>query len=380
MIMEKKINLGIDATNIRSGGGKTHLIEILDNIDFSTTKFNKVIIWGNKKILKEIKNYGWLIKKDINISGHNYLYRFLWSFYILDFESKKSKCDLLFIPGGIYLGFHKNVVTLSQNMLPFDFKEIKRYGISSKFLKLILLHYIYKLSFKKSKGIIFLTKYAKNKIQSFCKNLKRKKIIPHGINKNFFNKTKLFKIKNSSKEYKIIYLSSIELYKNHENVIRAVSMLKKKINLKISLHLVGPCTNSSLLSSLNKVIEKHDPDKKFIKYYGNIEYSKLNKILKKMDIGVFASSCENLPISLIEQMASGLPIACSNKKPMTDILMKNSYYFNPENIEEIYKSLFALLSNDKSQKKFSKKGIIEAKNFNWQNTSKLTFKFLETFI
>lgn len=376
--MEKKINLGIDATNIRSGGGKTHLIEILDNVDFSKTKFNKVIIWGNKKILKEIKNFSWLVKKHTNIPAHNYFYRFLWHFYILDLESKKNKCDLLFVPGGVYLGFHKKVVTLSQNMLPFDFKEIRRYGISTKSLKLIILHYVYKISFKKSKGIIFLNKYAKNKIQSFCKKIKYKTIIPHGINKNFFNKTRLFKIKNSNKEYKIIYFSSIELYKNHENVIRAVSILKKKINLKISLHLVGPCNDSSLLASLNKEIEKHDPHKKFIKYYGNIKYGKLNKILKKMDIGVFASSCENLPISLIEQMASGLPISCSNKKPMPDILKKNSYYFNPRNVEQIYKSLFALLLSNKSQKKFSKKGIMLARKFNWQITSKLTFKFLET--
>tara|TARA_Y100000389_G_scaffold198068_1_gene233899 strand:- start:942 stop:1835 length:894 start_codon:yes stop_codon:yes gene_type:complete len=296
-------------------------------------------------------------------------------------EVKKNKCHLLFIPGGIYFGYHKNFITLCQNMLPFDFKEIKRYGVSLKFIKLILLHYFYKLTFKKSKGIIFLTKYAENKIQSFSKNLTCKtKIIPHGINKNFFNETRTIKVKDSSKEYKIIYLSSIELYKNHDNVIKATSILKKKLNLKISLHIVGPCNNFFFLKSLNKEIDNYDTNRKFVKYYGNIEYSKLHKILKKMDIGVFASSCENLPISLIEKMASGLPIACSNKKPMTDILKNNSFYFNPENVEEIYSSLLTLLTNIKYQKKFSKNGILLAKKFNWQNTSKSTFKFFEKFV
>jgi glycosyltransferase involved in cell wall biosynthesis len=103
-------------------------------------------------------------------------------------------------------------------------------------------------------------------------------------------------------------------------------------------------------------------------------------MLKKMDLGVFASSCENLPISLIEKMASGLPIACSNKKPMTEILERNSVYFNPENVGEIYKSILTLLSSNEIKKKFSKNGILLAKKYSWKKTSKQTFKFLEKFI
>jgi|LakMenEpi03Aug12_release.lakeMendotaPanAssembly.Ray.scaffolds.fasta_scaffold95485_3 glycosyltransferase involved in cell wall biosynthesis len=379
--MKNKINLGIDATNLLSGGAVTHLAEILANIDLNRTIFKKIIIWGYKENLKKIKKYNWLIKKYPTFSIRNYFYRFLWHLYILDREAKKSKCQLLFIPGGIYLGSHKNIVTLFQNMLPFDFKEVMRYAISLKFFKLILLRFFYKLTFEKAKGIIFLTQYAKNKLKFHYKNQKCKvKIIPHGINKNFFNLKKPYKIKSFCKEYKIIYLSSIELYKHHNNIIRAISMLNKKLNLKISLHLVGPCNNSFFLSSLNKEIEKHDPNKKFIKYYGNIAYNKLPIMLKKMDLGVFASSCENLPISLIEKMASGLPIACSNKKPMTEILERNSVYFNPENVGEIYKSILTLLSSNEIKKKFSKNGILLAKKYSWKKTSKQTFKFLEKFI
>ena len=48
-----------------------------------------------------------------------------------------------------------------------------------------------------------------------------------------------------------------------------------------------------------------------------------------MDIGVFASSCENLPITLLEMMGSGMQIACSNFSPMPEILGSEGIYFNP---------------------------------------------------
>ena len=42
--------------------------------------------------------------------------------------------------------------------------------------------------------------------------------------------------------------------------------------------------------------------------------------LSKSNIFIFASSCENMPITLIEGMASGLPIACSDRGPMPEVL------------------------------------------------------------
>ena len=45
--------LGIDAINIR-GGGITHIKNILSYQEYF--KFRKIIIWGNKEVLKNIPN------------------------------------------------------------------------------------------------------------------------------------------------------------------------------------------------------------------------------------------------------------------------------------------------------------------------------------
>ena len=41
--------LGIDASSITTGGGKTHLIEILSHVKPKENNFDKVILWGNEK-------------------------------------------------------------------------------------------------------------------------------------------------------------------------------------------------------------------------------------------------------------------------------------------------------------------------------------------
>lgn len=66
------------------------------------------------------------------------------------------------------------------------------------------------------------------------------------------------------------------------------------------------------LNKLNKVIAS-DIIYRCINYMGLIDHDKLTDIYKNADGFVFASSCENQPIILLEAMAAGLPIACSNK-------------------------------------------------------------------
>jgi len=54
--------LGIDASNIRTGGGLTHLKSILNFIADDTLKFKKVIIWSNTQTLNQLPDKQWIDK------------------------------------------------------------------------------------------------------------------------------------------------------------------------------------------------------------------------------------------------------------------------------------------------------------------------------
>ena len=60
--------IGIDATNIKSDGGIVHLFELINNFKFNNSKIKKIIIWGNSKSLKNIKNDNRIHKIQIDTS------------------------------------------------------------------------------------------------------------------------------------------------------------------------------------------------------------------------------------------------------------------------------------------------------------------------
>ena len=75
---------------------------------------------------------------------------------------------------------------MSRNMLMFDEVEQKRFGISLQRLKLKYIYYVNKKSFENSDGLIFLSNYAKNKINNLLNlDLTNQRIINHGITNNF---------------------------------------------------------------------------------------------------------------------------------------------------------------------------------------------------
>jgi glycosyltransferase involved in cell wall biosynthesis len=262
-------------------------------------------------------------------------------------------------------------------MLPFEWKELIRFGFSMKALKLILLRFSQLRSFKKSTGLIFLTKYAKSRINPLIQsNNIITEIIPHGINERFFFEPKSQRDKNEfifSNPCKILYVSIVEVYKHQWNVAKAVSLLREN-GYPIELTLVGPSASGEkkLLNQLAKIKKYNE----YINFLGALPYLELHQLYSNSDICLFASSCENMPNILLEGMASGLPIACSSLGPMPEILKDGGVYFNPENPEDIANAIKILFESNQMREVLARKSSKYAKNYSWDKCADSTFKFL----
>ena len=95
---------------------------------------------------------------------------------------------------------------------------------------------------------------------------------------------------------------------------------------------------------------------------------------------IFASSCENLPIILLEAMASHLPIACSNRLPMPEVLGDTGVYFDPEDITSITNALRELLVSSELRKVKAKKAKERSIQYTWGRCANDTFEFLSACI
>ena len=108
-----------------------------------------------------------------------------------------------------------------------------------------------------------------------------------------------------------------------------------------------------------------------------VKHNEIPELLLKSDIFIFASSCENMPNTLIEGMASGLKIACSSRGPMPEVLKDGGYYFNPENPKSISNAIEKIIKNPIESKAKSLKALNYSNNFSWDRCAMETFDFLK---
>jgi glycosyltransferase involved in cell wall biosynthesis len=376
--MTPKLIIGIDATNLRGGGGVTHIVELLTAAQPTTHGITKVIIWGGAQTLAQLPDRVWLEKVNPSALNGGLFARTLWQRFALTGTARTVQCDVLFVPGGSYAGSFKPIVTMSQNLLPFEWLELRRYGFTLKGFKLLVLRFIQSYSFKDSDGVIFLTEYAKRAVLKVTGLLNAKTvIIAHGLSPQFQMSLKIQKpIKeySESNPFRLIYVSAIDQYKHQWHLIEAVHTLRVH-GFPIVLELIGPAYPPSL-ARLQTAITKFDPEKIWVHYHGAVPYESLHAVYAQADLAVFASSCENMPIILLESMASGLPIACSSRGPMSEILGETGLYFDPENSADISRCLRKYINSPALRNEKASASIVRCQQYSWERCADETFRFL----
>jgi glycosyltransferase involved in cell wall biosynthesis len=363
----------IDATNIGGGGGITHLKEILDACEYSFP----VVVIAQQKILTQLNDH-----KDLTKVGHallekTLLHRVFFQLFVIDrFIPEDS---IVFAVTGDYLGRHHPVVSMSQNMLLYETEFWKEIRQPKEVLRFWLNNRKQRRSFKNSTGVIFISEYAQNYISRVV-NLagKRITIIHHGISSRFIRDVKPQKPLSTfsfDNPFRFIYVSTVHVYKNQWNVVEAVGALRQK-GYPVDLTLVGGVIFEPSGEKLEMTIGRVDPAGAFIHNCGNVAYEEIDELYASCDGIIFASSCENMPNILIESMASGTPVACSNKQPMPEFLKEYGIYFDAHQVDSIVAALTDLLDSPSKREQLALKAREEAMKFSWEKCSKTTFDFL----
>lgn len=370
--------VGIDASNIISGGGLTHLVEILNNVQIGKTNIDSIEVWASQNTLSYLPEKEKIILRHHPWLDQSLLKRGLWQRYKLTAVAR-DHYDLLFVPGGSYLGTFRPFVTMNRNLLPFDDEVRKRYGFSKQFLRLYLLEKMQSRTFRKSDGVIFLTQEALRLTeQKIGRAVENSRIIPHGISKKFYQLPREhdpIRLYSKQRPFRILYVSSVTVYKHQWKVIEAVNRLRND-GLPVVLDLVGPITTPQGKRLLNNAMEQYDPDREYVYFHGKKNHDELLDFYRQANLFVFASSCETFGQILLEAMASGLPISCSDRSGMPEVLKDCGLYFDPEDPSSIYKSMKQFISSVGLREKMSTAAYQEAKSYSWEQCAQNTFQFI----
>lgn len=147
--------------------------------------------------------------------------------------------------------------------------------------------------------------------------------------------------------------------KNHEVVIRALSVLKQRDNLNHIEYVI--CGRGAYEADLKKLAEGLDvaDHVHFLGYRNDI-----SEICNCADLFVFMSHQEGLPVALMEAMACGLPVVCSNIRGNTDLIEDGVTGFLANNTpEEVAEAISEMKNNTALRNRVASAALHKIKQF-----------------
>ena len=369
------MKVGIDASRNRSGGAKAHLIGVLSECNPTQYDLKEVHVWAFRSLLDQLPDYPWLIKHNPVALEQSLVKQLWWQATIFAGEVKSTGCDILFTTDASTLCHFKPMVILSQDMLSYEPGVMRYFGFGLARLRLLAILVLQNLAFKRAAGVIFLTRYAGKVIQHSCGLLPAVAYIPHGVD-DVFKQTQALRSWPTMgvRPIRCIYVSNAEMYKHQWVVVEAISLLRKR-GYDLTLTLVGGGTGPAQ-RLLQRAIEDSDNYGKFVEQMAFLPHAHLPALLADADLFVFASSCENMPVTLVEAMAVGLPIACSNRGPMQEVLADGGLYFDPEDAGSIGAALEQIIQSPELRMAIAQKAKVLSQQYNWKRCADETFTFI----
>jgi len=177
-------------------------------------------------------------------------------------------------------------------------------------------------------------------------------------------------VKKIKQQYKLpqsylLFVSSLEPRKNIDLLIEAMH----KISVDIPLVLVG-WHGWGDKDWLEKI--KSPKLKNRIHIIGHVPDEHLAEIYNGAMALVYPSLYEGFGLPIVEAMACGCPVICSNTASMPEAAGDAALFINPKKSEELSSAIESVVLDEEIRKDLINKGHAQAKRFSWERTARKT--------
>lgn len=163
------------------------------------------------------------------------------------------------------------------------------------------------------------------------------------------------------------------------NPLMALEVLKQLVPQVsgVFLHLVGPPKDISLHTLENYIKKNHLQS--HVKLWGYMEKAQWIALAQKCDIFLNTSQFDNMPVTLIEAMALGLPLVTTDAGGIPDMLThaQNALLVPVKDNSGMVSQILKLLKNDELRLNLSQNAHAYAETYAWKNVKKQWIDALE---
>lgn len=167
----------------------------------------------------------------------------------------------------------------------------------------------------------------------------------------------------------IYYPAATWPHKNHTALLQAFRILNQQNRFDGCLVLTGVAMQSH--DEIFMEI-RHLGLENQVKILGYLPRAELPCLFGLARLMVFPSLFEGFGIPLVEAMACGCPVACSNTTSLPEVIGTAGVQFDPTKPEEIADVIKRLWNDDEALARMRQDGLARALSFNWRSTAEKT--------
>lgn len=178
------------------------------------------------------------------------------------------------------------------------------------------------------------------------------------------------KLASTEGTLRLLFVSHYNYYRNFETLIRAVAILKKELHPK-QIRLILTC---KLDSKDNPGKYRAEPAAALVRelglsdevvQLGAIRYGSLHYVYRASDSYVTPAYAETFSHTLVEAMASGLPVVASDIAVHREICGEAALYFPRFSPEALAETVIRVAESSEQSATMREKGLSRSRDFSW---------------
>jgi glycosyltransferase involved in cell wall biosynthesis len=293
--------------------------------------------------------------------------------------SLREQWHALRFPGdSTYWVPHYNVPALSRGRMIVTVHDLAPLALPEAFkgpMKRIAARFYFGRVGSRASRIIAVSNFTRDEMLLHgIADSQRISVIPNGVDSYWFSGEP-----HGNRRTRLLYVGNLKPHKNLERLVSAIEEVRRHEPVELTIAGKVDGFRSGLESSLIHRLRSTT----WIRLLGETSDSHLRKQYSESSALVFPSLYEGFGLPVLEAMAGGCPVVCSNIPALVEVggsARKDGGivdYFNPMDVGAMTEAITRSIRMPASERaEISHRGKIHAAGFSWDHTAKATWDLL----